>query len=118
MALAFRPFPYIREGPTQSEGLSDDDSHGCQKTCAVVDFRHHQSDSDFEPLVERLLSRRYNVRVIRQIDGPDMRILDFNIDEKQFRLLHDEPYGFELLAQNCADIPLLRTLAAELDFKT
>jgi len=116
-ALDLRPSPYIRAASTDSEGASDAETDWWQRTCAVVDFRHLRRDSDFKPLIERLLSRRYNVHVLGQIEGPDMRIFDFEIDTQQFRLLHDEPYGFELLTEDCGDIPLLRALAADLDFK-
>ena len=63
-ALKTRPSPYIRAAPSNSDGTPDAETDWWHKTCAVVDFQNVRHDSDFEPLIERLLSRRYNVRAL------------------------------------------------------
>lgn len=61
----------------------------------VYSFSKLNDYEDFEK-IESFLKERLSIKIIKKLDGPDMRIWDLEIMDKKFQLYND-PYGNYLI---------------------
>jgi hypothetical protein len=66
-----------------------------EKEELVLDIIPLSAYEDFDKIIE-YLRNRYNVDVSRKLDGLDMRVLYFTLNDVPFKLYND-PYGNSLI---------------------
>jgi hypothetical protein len=113
--LNLRPQPTMREPSSVKALVHGQEEAWWLQACAAIHLHNFGDWEDFVHLVDTLTSNKYYAKALRRIDGPDMRLFEFELHKTQFALVCDDPYGHELLTKNSEDMPLLRAIASQLD---
>lgn len=79
----------------------------------IFSFSKLNEYDDLE-FIEAKLQTFFNIVILKKLDGPDMRIWDFNIDDKKYQLYND-PYGNYLIT-NVGNKQELENIVNKADF--